>query len=683
MLVNMTKRGSLAACGYGGALVPRRKLTSGYLSPLVSYTTGASGYALSLAKGFPRAGLSGIEEIGTVNCIGYKVYVDHGKTKSGDGLSWETAYANLNDLLNDPLLYYTCASQRQVVHAYVRGEVTYPIYATSLGARNGVLSYDGYLVIHDCTFYYDLRLDSAFLCATYGAKLLSCISVSGLVFHSCSFTVIQPDGVNGTDGVANESGTSGTRGGNGGDSRTRGIYLGETESDDAVMYSNEVSLVYGDCAYFYECTFNFTCGNGGHGGKGATAYTATESVGGRGGRGGNGGQIHIMKSGGACALYNCLYTITVGSGGNGGDGGDGYAAGNGGQSSAEYSIVIIPYGTTKFTSKAFGCTFTVNIVPTQHGGSGGKGVVVGGNHGEWGGNGGGCNVYLEIIAYGNINKCTFTLLQDLAQCAGGEGGEHTYTYDNGTTIDAAGDSGSMQSALTFTGGRIKNSHIQLNIQHNGQGGELQECKAYVYLDAAFATTIGIHNACKYTPLTRIRNSAFVLHVPKFSITIPQASNVDVAITQGNIDQLPDGVRQDKYVDDDGAVSYAYQKGGCISGSNWLSVSASKYATELSATQDYGLSVTVQKPGGVTCGYPSGGIYGSAFGYIVHGRDGRASWNNVVSRGGDGSAAFTWMNWSAPAGTFGHGSVDDPSYDGTLLSFSGTDYNSDIVDISFV
>lgn len=678
MLVNMTKRGSLAACGYGGALVPRRKLTSGRLSPLVSYTTGASGYALSLAKGFPRAGLSGIEEIGTVNCIGYKVYVDHGKTKSGDGLSWETAYANLNDLLNDPLLYYTCVSQRQVIHAYVRGEVTYPIYATSLGSRRSVLSYDGYLVIHDCNFYYDLRIDSSFLCATYGEDILSCISVSGLVFHSCSFTVIQPDGVNGTDGVANESGTSGTRGGNGGDSLTKGVYLGETESDDRTMYSNEIALVCGDCAYFYKCAFDFTCGNGGHGGKGATAYTATKSVGGRGGTGGNGGQIHIMKSG-ACALYNCLYTMTVGSGGNGGDGGDGYAGGNGGQASAAYSIVIIPYGTTKFTSKAFGCTFTVNIVPTQHGGNGGQGALVGGR----GGNGGTCSVTLEIEAYGNVNECTFTVLQDLTQCSGGEGGEHTYTQDNGTTIDAAGDSGSMQSSLTFTGGRIKNSHIQLNIPHNGQGGELQGCKAYVYLDAAFATTIGIHNACKYTPLTRIRNSAFVLYVPKFSITIPQASNVDVAITQGNINQLPEGVRQDKYVDDDGAVSYAYQKGGCISGSNWLSVSASKYATELSATQDYGLSVTVQKPGGVTCGYPSGGIYGSAFGYIVHGRDGRASWNNVVSRGGDGSAAFTWMNWSAPAGTFGHGSVDDPSYDGSLLTFTGKDYNSDIVDISFV
>lgn len=682
MLANMTKRGSLAVCGYGGALVPRRELTSGYLSPLVSYTTGASGYALSLAKGFPRAGLSGIEEIGTINCIGYRVYVDHTKTESGDGLSWETAYANLNDLLNDPVLHYTCVSQRQVIHAFVRGEVNYPIYSTSLGSRQSVLDYYGYLVIHDCTFYYDLRVDSSSLCATYGEAILSCISVSGLVFHSCHFTVIQPDGIKGTDGVDNEEGTSGTNGGRGGDSLTKGVYLGETESDDRPMYSTEVALVCGDCAYFYECTFDFTCGNGGDGGKGATAYTATESVGGRGGTGGNGGQIHIMKSG-ACALYNCLYTITVGSGGNGGDGGDGYAAGNGGQASSEYSIVIIPYGTTKFTSKAFGCTFTVNIVPTQHGGSGGKGVVVGGNHGEWGGNGGGCNVYLEIIAYGNINKCTFTLLQDLAQCAGGEGGEHTYTQDNGTTIDAAGDSGAMSSYLTFSGDRIKNSHIQLNVQHNGRGGELHSCIMRVDLNASLYTTINMHNTCNYTPLTRIRNSAFVLYVPKFSITITQASNVDVAITQGNIDQLPDGVRQDKYVDDDGAVSYAYQKGGCISGSNWLSVSASKYATELSATQDYGLSVTVQKPGGVTCGYPSGGIYGNAFGYIVHGRDGRASWNNVVSRGGDGSAAFTWMNWAAPAGTFGHGSVDDPSYDGTLLSFSGTDYNSDIVDISFV
>lgn len=112
MLVNMTKRGSLAACGYGGALVPRRKLTAGYLSPLVSYTTGASGYALSLAKGFPRAGLSGIAEIGTVNCIGYKVYVDHEKTKSGDGLSWETAYANLNDLL---MIHYS------ITHVQAKG----------------------------------------------------------------------------------------------------------------------------------------------------------------------------------------------------------------------------------------------------------------------------------------------------------------------------------------------------------------------------------------------------------------------------------------------------------------------------------------------------------------------------------------------------------------------------------
>lgn len=681
MLVNMTKRGSLAACGYGGALVPRRKLTLSYLSPLVSYTTSVGGYALSLAKGFPRAGLSGIEEIGTVNCIGYKVYVDHGKTKSGDGLSWETAYANLNDLLNDPLLYYTCVSQRQVVHAYVRGEVNYPIHTTSLGARNGVLEYCGYLVIHDCTFYYDLRVDSSSLCATAGNSTLSCISVSGLVFHSCHFTVIQPDGIKGTDGVDNENGASGTDGGDGGGSLTKGVYLGETESADRPMYSTEVALVYGDCAYFYKCTFDFTCGNGGDGGKGgkgATAYAASSSRGGDGGNGGNGGQIHIMKSG-ACALHTCAYTVNVGSSGNGGAGGDAYIAGDGREAAAAYSITILPYTSAKLKSKAFGCTFIINSAPVQHGGNGGQGALAGGR----GGKGGSCNVTLEIKAYGNVNECTFTVLQDLTQCSSGEGGEHTYTQDNGTTIDAAGDSGSMQSSLTFKGGRIKNSHIQLNIPHNGQGGEVHGCKVYVYLDAAFATTIGIHNACKYTPLTRIRNSAFELHIPEFSITIPQASNVDVAITQGNIDQLPDGVRQDKYVDDDGTVSYAYQKGGCILGRNWLSVSASKYATELSATQDYGLSVTVQKPGGVTCGYPSGGISGNAFGYIVHGRDGRASWNNVVSIGGNGSAAFTWMNWSAPAGTFGHGKVDDPSYDGSLLTFAGKDYNSDIVDISFV
>lgn len=680
MLVNMTKRGSLAACGYGGALVPRRKLTSGYLSPLVSYTAVAGGYALSLAKGFPRAGLSGIEEIGTVNCIGYKVYVDHEKTKSGDGLSWETAYANLNDLLNDPVLHYTCVSQRQVIHAFVRGEVNYPIYSTSLGSRRAVLAYYGYLVIHDCTFYYDLRVDSSSLCATYGEDILSCISVSGLVFHSCHFTVIQPDGIKGTDGVDNEEGTSGIDGGNGGDSLTKGVYLGETESDDRPMYSTEVALVCGDCAYFYECTFDFTCGNGGDGGKGAIAYSASSSRGGNGGSGGNGGQIHIMKSG-ACALHTCAYTVNVGRSGNGGAGGDAYVAGNGGSASAAYSITItiLPYTSLELRSKAFGCTFIINNAPVQHGGNGGQSALAG----RRGGYGGHCDVPLEIEAYGNINKCTFTLLQDLAQCAGGEGGEHTYTQDNGTTIDAAGDSGSMLSSLTFTGGRIKNSHIQLNIPHNGQGGDLYGCAANVYLDAAFATTIGIHNTCKYTPLARIRNSAFELHVPEFSITITQASNVDAAITQENIDQLPDGVRQDKYVDDDGTVSYAYQKGGCISGSNWLRVSASKYATELSATQDYGLSVTVQKPGGVTCGYPSGGSYGGAFGYIVHGRDGRASWNNVVSRGGDGSAAFTWMNWSAPAGTFGHGSVDDPSYDGSLRTFTGKDYNSDIVDISFV
>ena len=677
MLANMTKRGSLAVCGYGGAFVARRHLTGSYLSDMVSYTTGTNGYPASIAKGFPRAGLSGIEEIGTINCIGYRVYVDHTKTESGDGLSWETAYANLNDLLNDPVLHYTCVSQRQVIHAFVRGEVNYPIYSTSLGSRRSVLDYYGYLVIHDCTFYYDLRVDSSSLCATYGEAILSCISVSGLVFHSCHFTVIQPDGVKGTDGVDNEEGTSGTDGGMGGDSLTKGVYLGETESDDRPMYSTEVALVCGDCAYFYECTFDFTCGNGGDGGKGAIAYSASSSRGGDGGSGGNGGQIHIMKSG-ACALHTCAYTVNVGSSGNGGAGGDAYVAGNGGGASAAYSITILPYTSSGLRSKAFGCTFIINSAPVQHGGNGGQGALVGGR----GGNGGSCSVTLEIEAYGNVNECTFTVLQDLTQCSGGEGGEHTYTQDNGTTIDAAGDSGAMSSYLTFSGDRIKNSHIQLNVQHNGRGGDLHGCIMRVDLNASLYTTINMHNTCEYTSLLRRRDVAFTLYVPRFVIEITQASNVDVVITQENIDTLPDGVRQDKYVDGDGTVSYAYQKGGCISGSIWLDISASQYATELSPTQDYGLSVTVNKPESVTCGYPGGGITGLAFGYIVHGRDGRPSWNGVVRNGGNGSAAFTWMGWNAAAGTFGEG-ASDPYYNGTLLDFKAIDYNTDIVSVSFV
>ena len=51
------------------------------------------------------------------------------------------------------------------------------------------------------------------------------------------------------------------------------------------------------------------------------------------------------------------------------------------------------------------------------------------------------------------------------------------------------------------------------------------------------------------------------------------------------------------------------------------------------------------------------------------------------RGGDGSAAFTWMNWTEAAGTAGEGVRGASS--GGLLTFNGTDYNSDIVDISFV
>lgn len=278
-----------------------------------------------------------------------------------------------------------------------------------------------------------------------------------------------------------------------------------------------------------------------------------------------------------------------------------------------------------------------------------------------------------------VNACTFNLSLDLSNVRAGKGGKYTSSDEYGTrNHDLQG--GAIHSALSFDALSVKNSNINLNVIHNGTGNQVRLAGINIDIPQSYNNNIIMHNTCAYGPYKNGFNE-FKLDPPVFDLKIKNASDTTVQITQGDIAQLPDGENLETLISQGEVYGYNWSVGGStISHSPWFTMDTVKgYATSISPEHQFGLRVRLQKPGAITCGYPSGG--GGANGYRVIGRNGIDNENVYARRGGDGSAAFTWMNWTEAAGTAGEGVRGASS--GGLLTFNGTDYNSDIVDISFV
>lgn len=644
MFANMTKRGSLAVNGPAGAL-PRR----GSIYNPGTYNKGVVvGYprmtrAIGYSRGVPAYFSLSTNEIPTINCIGNTVYVDHSKAASGNGLSWETAYASLNDMLHDPLIHYTTVSQRQVVHVLVRGVVDYMVYNQ---LDNAVADFYNYLVIHNCTFRYETS-EAVPLIYDRLNLTAACICLGGVVFHTCTFTVVQH---NGTDGT--ESGEEGTA------PKHKTIY--KSGSDIVEGDTPWLTLFSGHYNYLYKCHLDITTGNGGNGASGASRVN--------GGAGGDAGIIQLC----ADAYDSCTFDLHYGNPGSGGDGVDGGNS-SGGTTGGSEAIHL-------YSQKMYGCVIDVTYAPSCRGGDGGNGLASSSYSNGGCGDGGdvyGLGLFLDFGNY--VNACTFNLNLDLSNVRAGKGGKYTSSDEYGTrNHDREG--GFVNSALWFEAVYVKNSNINLNVIHNGTGNWVMLASMATSIGQSYNNSITMHNTCTYGPYKNGFHN-FELDPPAFDLQIKNASDTTVQITQGGIAQLPDGENLETLISQGEVYGHNWSVGGSIYSSRWwfTMTTVRGYATAISPEHQFGLRVRLQKPGTITCGYPSGG--GGGNGYRVIGRNGIDNSSVYARRGGDGSAAFAWMNWTETAGIAGEGVGGASS--GGLLTFNGTDYNSDIVDISFV
>lgn len=644
MFANMTKRGSLAVNGPAGALTRRGSIYNpGTYNKgvVVGYPrmTNAIGYSRGVPAYFSRS----TNEIPTINCIGNTVYVDHSKAVSGNGLSWETAYASLNDMLHDPLIHYTTVSQRQVVHVLVRGVVDYMVYNQ---LDNAVAKFYNYLVIHNCTFRYETSEDVP-LIYDRSNRTAACICLAGVVFHTCTFTVVQHDGASGTG-----SGEEGTA------PKHKTIY--KSGSDIVEGDTPWLTLFSGRYNYLYKCHLDITTGNGGNGGNGASGVT--------GGAGGDAGAIWLR----ADAYDSCTFDLHYGNPGSGGDGVDGGDS-SGGITGGSGVIHLSP-------EKMYGCVIDVTYAPSCRGGDGGNGLASSSYSAGGCGNGGSVYGLGLSLDFGNyVNACTFNLNLDLSNVRAGKGGKYTSSNEYGTR-NHDGGGGAVDSSLWFEAVYVKNSNINLNVIHNGTGNLVKLASMTTSIGQSYNNSITMHNTCTYRPYKNGFNN-FELDPPVFDLKIKNASDTTVQITQGNIAQFPDGENLETLISQGEVYGYNWSVGGSLFSSRWWFTmnTVRGYATAISPEHQFGLRVRLQKPGTITCGYPSGG--GGGNGYRVSGRNGIDNESVYARRGGDGSAAFTWMNWTETAGTAGEGVRGESS--GGSLAFNGTDYNSDIVDIAFV
>ena len=611
----------------------------------------------------------------TVNLIGYKCYVDHNAPSGGDGLSWDTAFSNLNEALANPYLYYTCVCQCQVVHLYVRGVVDYAVIPGKTDTSIDIISYYNYLVIHDATFSYA----SASVTPYSGMY----VYISGINFINCTFSLIQKDGESG-------SGTSNDGSGNPGSA------------------PDSISLFAGSSYVFHSCPITVVQGRGGDGANGINPPTdAPYTRGGNGGNGGDGGVITLgdfpSNNNRTAVFYKCTFNIVVKCGGKGGNGSDANFGGNGGDGGEAGRIDFCAH-------KMYDCNMVINITPTSAGGNGGSGSPYTdgrvSNPGRGGDGGTGCAHNPIELDVKYVNKCSFNFILNAANASGGDGGYHpdytSYFYKSDGSVDYTitskeynGVPGVMYTSLNLNFGDssvLKNSEVSAEIAHSGGGSKVDIGNIDVYIRDCYNTTIKLHNDGKFSPKIRktTDTACFSAEMGSMYLTVISCSNTTAEISWGTFSDLPDG--ESVYTKSKEAYPH-YSLGGYIYGGEftqyaWLSVKSNRFPSNFIGKGDYGLNVTVHKPAAITQGSPgSGGVVG---GIQTNGSDGVPSIGSYSVDGGNATNAFTWHNWNSPAGTPGTGvhGVEGSSEgeDGTLRGY--TEYNSNVtekdhVTISFV
>lgn len=684
MIVHASERGSLCL-GDGNALqcrsavyMPRWRDETGSYN--MQYVSGKPNADTKSEPVFPYSGPNKIDR--TVNMIGKTLYVDFDRGESGSGLSWEDAKSSLNDLLNDPFVYYTCAIQRQVVHARVRGGVS----SEAVRARKG---YDmqGYLVVHDAEF--EFKYPESVPITDGGLPYF--IFAPGVVFADCSFTLRMPDGENASGLNDDKSGK------NGGHSAWN---IPDIGGGDGYGNYDEVELC-GDRIYFFRCAIYLYGGNGGDGADGSSYIaesgypTSDFVVGTNGGNGGCPGGA-CLGTNGAVILDSCSIEIVAGSCGNGGNGGNGWKGGQGGNSG---DMSLGPQCRIS-ALKIYDCDITAIWRPSFHAGDGGSGE-------EWfyplyqsqqegnGGNGGDVvllkdpiDIRCSFIRGSNISKTI-----DMSGVSAGKGGPHapfTYTADGQTVTryTGGGQAGSIKwenSLSLIYCGEMINTEVQMSVPHLGTSRDVM----IPDVTLLYGNRPHLHNvkavldfpmAAVYLEDARADAGSLRLNNIRPYPNRAQADTVDIELHIGTPPSPPDGiVIQSVENPKPNTIPELYSAGGDIRGSYgcWLSTPDISFPSKFGQNAEYGIRITSSKPGQIKGGYPGGGWIGNWFppGWLVDGADG----NDSKPDGGTANGAFTWWNWSASDGTPGKGAPANQYHpageDGRVSTAYDIDYPS--------
>ena len=651
-IANMTKRGSLITAERG-KLATRNRISS-------IDVIAALGYPSDLLKKYPIFPSTSAEF--TINNIGYKFYVDHSAPDGGDGLSWATAYNNLNSALSDPFLFYTCTCQRQVVHLYIRGVIDYPIYVRVNSSSFESIFFYNYLVIHNGVF--EFHTDKM----TFSGSAYSgiwCINVCGVVFKDCSFTLIQQDG---------KSASTYGEVGHAPEIKYINSYGEESTTDNVRIFA-------GNYIYLKSCSIHLKQGSGGNGYEGKPN---TDSYNDRcGSAGGNSGRIGIFIDNRRTILDTCAISIESGNPGSGGRGAPAYKneygfnkpAGNGGNTGVAERVRIDAF-------KIYNCEINHMYAPTHKGGDGGDtGELTGIDAGTGGSAYTSGNLYIRTNW---CNKCVFNIVEDYSNVSAGNGGyAPSYEYDWGdqgyvtwhnSNMGAAG-SVVAYGASDLSFGTLANSSISLKILHNGAGNWVQCVEMGFAITDCANTAIVLENKGEYTPIKQVSKDAacFAYDLPEVYLACDRCTNVDVVINLPNDITLPDG--GDMYFERtyrDGRKEQAFTRGGASTrngDSRWGLIdfdyySAFKFPSSYCPEGEYGMRVTISSPPTITAGYPAGSAEG--WGMRGIGRDGHpnASGNSMEARGGNGTPSFTYYGTQFEAGSAGKGT--NGASDGSLI-----------------
>lgn len=680
-IANMTRRGSLVTEGAAKTPTTRRHFVHrpGTLDILGSPEIH---YVFPL---FPYVAKK--DNLLTINNIGHKLYVDHSAKGGGDGYSWSTAYNNLNELLNSPWLYYTCACQKQVVHVYVRGEVTYPLYRYSSENEHEwgseILDYKNYLVIHDATFTWDTSV-----CVPYGTGAplgysgIDTVYVAfyGINFYNCTFTLIQQ---NGKDGIGIDDDGDGARG------KAPSItclidgwnlYTTDGDGRDCLFYYH---------VYLKKCNITLHQGNGGAGAKGSADY-------GRRTYGGQGGDTRFVVlveaignlggDRGGAILDECTVNVEFGSPGNGGDGADGIG-GHGGDSGDVAPVVINAY-------KMYKCNISGTYAPTFHGGNGGS--YMGNPDDNSGGRGG--NIYTDFPfgVYSRwCNYCIVDLTINMENAEAGNGGNGASGVDSsGNTITELGARGTPGSAdepynSVCNISYCANTAITIHKVHHGTG--LHTFGGHVSLSLAdcYKSKLNIIDDLKFgLKESNSQSHTPGFYLPSYSVACGNCTDVDVTFTfTKNAITLPS--YGNLYKVNAAGNRAQYSLGACVGDRGlYLMIEGNPtFPSSYSADGTYGMRVKMSKPPVFYGGYPSGGS-NNVYGVVVHGADGLdEEFKDDYMRGhegGDASNSFTFNGLNVSAGTPGKGTYG--ANDGRLVPEAPYTINSTTskdVEITFI